>query len=139
MSFEKRKIRTSVLIRWHEDGRIGAHESGIDQVFEDGVLFSAKETPPVPLGTGDFPSSKTLESVLGGVTVQALLQIDQTEHQLALLEDERDAALEDLTQANQRVTSLEAQLKSVLEEVDRLTAYATSVDAVADIPETPLA
>lgn len=139
MSFEKRSIRSSVLIRWHEDGRIGAQESGLDQVLEDGAVISSRETELVQLGTADFPGSVPLTQVLGEATTQALIQVEQYAQHAAALEQENQqiveqanaaladlqakadassAQVETLTQNNQ---SLAEQLQAALAEIERLT------------------
>lgn len=140
MAFAERRIRYETLIRWHEDGRIGAQQVDLDQVLKDGVVISSVPTQPLQLGTADFEGAVPLADVLGEVTDRALVQVEQLTQHVAALEqqnqqiveqanaaladlqakaDASSAQVESLTQGNQ---SLNEQLQAALTEIERLTA-----------------
>lgn len=124
MALTERRIRYETLIRWHEDGSIGAHQVDLDQMLRDGVVISSTLTTTMPLGTADYPGVTPLSDILGeaasaalarvGLLEQALGEVNslaqQQLEQLSQVRSELDTAQADLSTAQQTVADLQVQL-----------------------------
>ena len=76
-----------ILIRYHPDGRVGAHRMDIVEIADDtGAVIAARELPPVALAVEDLDGlmSSSNAALLAGISVAT------AERQFAF--DERDAA-----------------------------------------------
>lgn len=133
MALTERRIRYETLIRYNEDGRIGAHQVDLDQVLRDGVVINSTPTAPMPLSTADYEGVVPLADILGETLVAALTQLDARNAELEQLHAayvelsqqhtqvsaSHDDLLEQLAQANATIANLQetnAQLAS--ERVD---------------------
>ena len=124
MALTERRIRYETLIRWHEDGKIGAHQVDLEQVLRDGVVISSTPTMAQTLATADFEGAVPLSEILGEVATAALEQSEaltrsladvnaiaaQQLDQLTQVRGELSTAQGDLATAQQTIADLQAQL-----------------------------
>jgi flagellin-like hook-associated protein FlgL len=124
MALTERRIRYETLIRWHEDGSIGAHQVDLDQMLRDGVVISSTLTTIMPLGTADYPGVTPLSDILSeaaaaalarvGVLEQALGEVNslaqQQSDQLTQVRGELGAVQTDLAVARQTIADLQVLL-----------------------------
>ncbi|WP_286917590.1 MULTISPECIES: hypothetical protein [Pseudomonas] len=124
MALTERRIRYETLIRWHEDGSVGAHQVDLDQMLRDGVVISSTLTTTMPLGTADYPGVTPLSEILGeaatvalsrvGVLEQALGEVNslaqQKSEQLSQVRGEMDTKQAELATAQQTIADLQSQL-----------------------------
>jgi hypothetical protein len=125
MALTERRIRYETLIRWHEDGSIGAHQVDLDQMLRDGVVISSTLTTTMPLGTANYPGVTPLSDILGEAANTALARVDVLEQalgevnslaqqqleQLIHIRGELGTAQADYTNAQETIADLRAQLE----------------------------
>lgn len=144
MALTERRIRYETLIRWHEDGSIGAHQVDLDQMLRDGVVISSTLTTTMPLGTADYPGVTPLSDILGeaataalarvGVLEQALGEVNslaqQQSEQLSQVRGELGTTQADLATAQQTIADLQAQVAERLSAEESAVEVAEEVQAV---------
>lgn len=88
MALSERTILTEVLIRFHDDGRIGAHAAYLNQVLRDGTVISSTPTGPHALSTEDFEGSESLSTLLRTETKTALVRNEHLQSQVSQLSEQ---------------------------------------------------
>lgn len=117
MALTERRIRYETLIRWHEDGSIGAHQVDLDQVLRDGVVLASTPTAPMQLGTADYKGAIPLSDILGEAASSALARVGALEQSLSDVNGIAKQQLNQLSEvraeletAEQTIAGLQAQL-----------------------------
>lgn len=105
MALTERRIRYETLIRWHEDGSIGAHQVDLDQVLRNGVVLASTPTAPMQLGTADYGGTTPLSDILGEAASTALARVGVLEQSLS---DVNGIAKKQINQLNEVRAELEA-------------------------------
>lgn len=96
MSLEQRTRNYEVLIRFNEDGTLGAHLQSIEEILKDGAVISASPLAPVPLGFVEGEGITVLNSVLGEAAAAALADNMQLQLQVAALSEQLASMTEQL-------------------------------------------
>lgn len=110
MALSERRIRYETLIRWHENGTVGAQQIDLDQVLRDGVVLASTPTAPMQLGTADYQGVTPLSDILGEAATAALVRVELLEQSLGQVNTIVAQQLENLIQAQQEIADLRAQL-----------------------------
>lgn len=117
MALTERRIRYETLIRWHEDGSIGAHQVDLDQVLRDGVVLASTPTAPMQLGTADYKGAIPLSDILGEAASTALQRVGVLERSLSdvngITKQQLNQLFEiraELATAQQTIADLQSQL-----------------------------
>lgn len=110
MALSERRIRYETLIRWHENGTVGAQQIDLDQVLRDGVVLASTPTAPMQLGTADYQGATPLSEILGEAATAALVRVELLEQSLGQVNTIVAQQLENLIQAQQEIADLRAQL-----------------------------
>ncbi len=125
MALTERKIRYETLIRWHEDGKIGAHQIDLEQVLRDGVVISSTPTMAQTLATADFEGAVSLSEILGEVATAALEQVEALTISLAEANviaaqqlDEISQLRGDLSSARSDLDTANSLIEDLIREVD---------------------
>lgn len=134
MALTERRIRYETLIRWHEDGSIGAHQVDLDQMLRDGAVISSTLTTTMPLGTADYPGVKPLSDILGEAASAALARVDVLEQALGEVNGLAQQQLKQLTQAS---ADLDLSRRTVSELQNELAAAKQIIESLLQKIEQP--
>lgn len=96
MSLEQRTRNYEILIRFNEDGTLGAHLQSIEEILKDGAIINATPLAPVPLAFVEGEDMTVLNSVLGEATAAALAGNMQLQLQVAALSEQLSSVTEQL-------------------------------------------
>jgi hypothetical protein len=117
MALSERRIRYETLIRWHEDGTIGAQQIDLDQVLRDGVVISSTLTPAMQLGTADYPGATPLGDILGEAASTAFVRVEVLEKSLGEVSTIAQQQIEQLTQARSELSTLRSDLATAQQTI----------------------
>jgi hypothetical protein len=120
MALSERRIRYETLIRWHENGTVGAQQVDLDQVLRDGVVLASTPTAPMQLGTADYQGVTPLSDILGEAATAALVRVELLEQSLGQMNTIAAQQLEQLIQLQGELSTTQADL-------------ATAKQAIADL------
>lgn len=102
MAYSERTRLYEVLVRYHPDGTVAAHQRDIQEVLNGTDVVAATEGPAVSLVVAD------VAAVVGSVLPALSAERDALTEQVTALTAERDALVEQLSAAQQTISELQA-------------------------------
>ncbi|WP_152606234.1 hypothetical protein [Pseudomonas plecoglossicida] len=119
-----------MLIRFNEDGSIGAHRRTITEIIEDGVVISARENEAEALATADGDERVSLARVLSEGALVVFSKNESLQEENRQLKNKVIDIEQDLHEKSASLTDSRELVNSLTAEVSALKSQILLMKAV---------